>query len=144
MTPGRFAHALVIVPTYNEIENIERLVGELRALDGNIHVLIVDDNSPDGTGVLADTLAERDTGVHVVFNHTPAILILEALITGDAPVKLLPRKLNKLGLDAFFLQFTEHRLYHKRRITVFPRASVKRNNLHNSLHPEILILTLLS
>jgi dolichol-phosphate mannosyltransferase len=57
---------LVIVPTYNECENLGRLVGELRALPGNVHVLVVDDNSPDGTGALADRLAEQDSGVTVI------------------------------------------------------------------------------
>jgi glycosyltransferase involved in cell wall biosynthesis len=56
----------MIVPTYNERENIERLVARLRALPGNVHVLIVDDHSPDGTGVLADALASTDAGVHVL------------------------------------------------------------------------------
>ncbi|MCL4861416.1 MAG: polyprenol monophosphomannose synthase [Caldilineaceae bacterium] len=58
--------ALMIVPTYNECENIERLVTRLRALPGNVHVLIVDDASPDGTGALADGLAAHDPGVHVI------------------------------------------------------------------------------
>lgn len=61
--------ALMIVPTYNEAENIEALVQQLRALPGNIHVLIVDDNSPDGTGQLADQLAQQDSGVLVL--HRP-------------------------------------------------------------------------
>ncbi len=72
MAPGWFAQALVIVPTYNEIENIERLVGELRGLEGNINVLIVDDNSPDGTGLLVDALADRDGGIHII--HRPGKL----------------------------------------------------------------------
>lgn len=57
---------LVIVPTYNERENIRELVGQLRALPGDIHVLVVDDNSPDGTGVMADALAAHDPGVAVL------------------------------------------------------------------------------
>jgi len=61
--------ALMIVPTYNEAENLEALVTQLRALPGNIHVLVVDDNSPDGTGQLADQLAALDRGVHVL--HRP-------------------------------------------------------------------------
>ncbi len=55
--------ALVIIPTYNEAENIEHLVGEILALPGALHVLVVDDNSPDGTGRLADALAARDARV---------------------------------------------------------------------------------
>jgi glycosyltransferase involved in cell wall biosynthesis len=58
--------ALMIVPTYNERENLPRLVRELRALPGDLHVLVVDDNSPDGTGALADELAAADKGVAVL------------------------------------------------------------------------------
>jgi glycosyltransferase involved in cell wall biosynthesis len=60
------SRALMIVPTYNEKENLARLVGELRALPGDVHVLVVDDNSPDGTGAIADDLAATDPGVHVL------------------------------------------------------------------------------
>lgn len=58
--------ALVIVPTYNERENLQRLVQQVRTQPGNIHVLIVDDNSPDGTGEIADRLADADRGVSVI------------------------------------------------------------------------------
>lgn len=61
--------ALVIVPTYNEAENLERLVGEILAQDAPLHVVVVDDNSPDGTGDRADSLAARDPRVTVV--HRP-------------------------------------------------------------------------
>lgn len=63
VAPGR---ALVIVPTYNEAENIERLVAEILAQSGPFDVVVVDDNSPDGTGRLADALAERDERVQVI------------------------------------------------------------------------------
>lgn len=58
--------ALMIVPTYNERENLPSLVHQLRSLPGDLHVLIVDDNSPDGTGALADALAAKDAGVAVL------------------------------------------------------------------------------
>ena len=58
--------ALMIVPTYNERENLARLVLRLRALPGDVHVLIVDDNSPDGTGAIADAIAASDPGVQVI------------------------------------------------------------------------------
>ena len=58
--------ALMIVPTYNERENLARLVARLRALPGDVHVLIVDDNSPDNTGAIADDLATNDSGIHVL------------------------------------------------------------------------------
>lgn len=57
----------VVLPTYNEAENIVRLVPALLALPLNLSVLVVDDNSPDGTGQLADQLATEHPGrVHVI------------------------------------------------------------------------------
>jgi dolichol-phosphate mannosyltransferase len=53
---------IVVVPTYNERENIENFVSQVLALPENIDVLVVDDNSPDGTGVLADELTARFPG----------------------------------------------------------------------------------
>ncbi len=58
--------ALVIVPTFNEAENIERLVTEILAQPATLHMVIVDDNSPDGTGLLADMLAEHNARVAVI------------------------------------------------------------------------------
>jgi dolichol-phosphate mannosyltransferase len=58
--------ALLVLPTYNEAENLARLVTALRALPGDIHVLVVDDGSPDGTGQIADDLAAHDPGVRVL------------------------------------------------------------------------------
>ena len=57
---------LVIVPTYNERENIELIVERLHASVPAAHVLVVDDNSPDGTGKIADELAAADERVHVL------------------------------------------------------------------------------
>jgi dolichol-phosphate mannosyltransferase len=61
--------ALVIVPTYNEAENINRLVSEILSQPAPLHVAIVDDNSPDGTGQLADALAGSSLRVTVI--HRP-------------------------------------------------------------------------
>jgi dolichol-phosphate mannosyltransferase len=58
--------ALIIFPTYNERENIEKIVHAVLPLDPRIHCLIVDDNSPDGTGEIADRLAESQEKVHVL------------------------------------------------------------------------------
>lgn len=60
---------VVIVPTYNESENITRIVPLILAQDPRLDVLVVDDNSPDGTGRLADELAAADPRVHVL--HRP-------------------------------------------------------------------------
>jgi dolichol-phosphate mannosyltransferase len=57
---------LVIVPTYNEAENVERIVERLRSSVPEAHALVVDDGSPDGTGELAEKLAARDPRVHVL------------------------------------------------------------------------------
>ncbi|GAA0373601.1 polyprenol monophosphomannose synthase [Microbispora corallina] len=65
-TPGR---VLVIVPTYNERENLPVIARRLRAALPDVHLLIADDDSPDGTGRIADELAEQDDHVHVL--HRP-------------------------------------------------------------------------
>lgn len=57
---------LVITCTYNERENIQRLIPEIRQTLPAADVLVVDDNSPDGTGELADRLAANDSRVHVL------------------------------------------------------------------------------
>jgi dolichol-phosphate mannosyltransferase len=58
--------ALVVVPTYNERDNIVPLVKRLLGLPVKVELLIVDDNSPDGTGKLADELAAQHPEVHVL------------------------------------------------------------------------------
>lgn len=57
---------LVIIPTYDERENVESIVGRVRAATPDVDVLVVDDNSPDGTGALADALAAADQRIHVM------------------------------------------------------------------------------
>jgi len=58
--------ALIIFPTYNERENIEKIIHAVLPLDPRIHVLVVDDNSPDGTGDIVDRLATQESKVHVL------------------------------------------------------------------------------
>lgn len=58
--------ALIVTPTYNERENLERFVAEVRATAPEADLLIVDDASPDGTGALADRIAARDSKVRVL------------------------------------------------------------------------------
>ena len=57
---------LVVVPTYNERENIERIAQRLRSANPTVDLLVVDDASPDGTGKVADELASEDERVHVL------------------------------------------------------------------------------
>jgi dolichol-phosphate mannosyltransferase len=60
------SRALVIVPTYNERANIERLIPAVLAQDKSLELLVVDDASPDGTGALVDAVAETNPRVHVL------------------------------------------------------------------------------
>ena len=57
---------LVCVPTYNERANLPLIVPSILEQDDRLEVLVIDDNSPDGTGALADTLAEESPRVHVL------------------------------------------------------------------------------
>lgn len=58
--------ALVCIPTYNEIENLPRIIPEVLARDERFSVLVIDDNSPDGTGNWADDEARHNPRVHVL------------------------------------------------------------------------------
>jgi dolichol-phosphate mannosyltransferase len=58
--------ALVIIPTYNERENLPRLIPTVLEQDPRLEILVIDDASPDGTGALADELAAADPRVHVL------------------------------------------------------------------------------
>ncbi len=58
--------ALICIPTYNERENVEKIVPAVLDVLPFANVLVIDDNSPDGTGALGDALANRDDRVHVL------------------------------------------------------------------------------
>ena len=75
--------ALIIIPTFNERENIEALIKSIKALNvgAELGVLVVDDNSPDGTGKFLDELSKTDDRIHVI--HRPSKLGLgSAYIAG--------------------------------------------------------------
>jgi dolichol-phosphate mannosyltransferase len=79
----------VIIPTYNESDNIITLVEEIVALQAVAHIIIVDDNSPDGTGQIADELARHYQEVHAI--HRPGKLGLgTAYIAGFKLALTLP------------------------------------------------------
>lgn len=63
---GPLGTTLVIIPTYNEAENIKPIVDRVRKAVPDAHVLVADDNSPDGTGKIADEIAGTDEQVHVL------------------------------------------------------------------------------
>jgi dolichol-phosphate mannosyltransferase len=63
--PG-VGRVLVVIPTYNEADNIRLIIDRLRTAVPAAEVLVADDNSPDGTGTIADELAAADPSVHVL------------------------------------------------------------------------------
>lgn len=65
MSPESLAGTCVVIPTYNEAANLERLVAALRAL-GGLRLIVIDDKSPDGTGELATRLAASDPALEVI------------------------------------------------------------------------------
>jgi dolichol-phosphate mannosyltransferase len=72
MSDWRTRPVLIALATYNERDSLEPLVREIQAVAPAAHLLITDDNSPDGTGLVADALAANDPRVHVV--HRPGKL----------------------------------------------------------------------
>ncbi|QWZ09789.1 polyprenol monophosphomannose synthase [Nocardioides panacis] len=63
---GALGRVLMVVPTYNECDNVEWIVRRVRVANPDVDVLVVDDGSPDGTGELADALAAADPHVTVL------------------------------------------------------------------------------
>lgn len=66
LAPNKPERALVVIPTYNESANLPQIIPQILAQDPRLDVLIVDDNSPDGTGVIADELARASPRVQVM------------------------------------------------------------------------------
>jgi dolichol-phosphate mannosyltransferase len=66
MTTPNLGRVIVVVPTYNEADNLAWIVDRLRRAQPDVDILVVDDESPDGTGRIADTLAQADAQVHVL------------------------------------------------------------------------------
>ncbi|MEO8889031.1 MAG: polyprenol monophosphomannose synthase [Jatrophihabitantaceae bacterium] len=66
------SRVLVIIPTYNERDNIERIIERLHESVAHADVLVVDDGSPDGTGKIADAMADADARVHVLHRTAKA------------------------------------------------------------------------
>ena len=64
------SRVIMVIPTYNERENLRQIVERVRSCQPNVDVLIVDDNSPDGTGEIATTLALNDQAVKVLHRET--------------------------------------------------------------------------
>ncbi|SDI83870.1 dolichol-phosphate mannosyltransferase [Frankineae bacterium MT45] len=74
---------VVVVPTYNERENLPVLVAQLESLGvPNLHVLVVDDNSPDGTGDIADKMVVESDNIHSVLHRTEKNGLGRAYVAG--------------------------------------------------------------
>lgn len=85
---------LIVTPTYNEKDNLPRFVDAVRSAFPDAHLMIVDDNSPDGTGRMADEMAAKDD--HIKVMHRPGKLGL-----GTAYIQAFKRGLAD-GYDRFF------------------------------------------
>jgi dolichol-phosphate mannosyltransferase len=73
--------ALVVIPTYNEAINLPQIVPLILAQDDRLEILVVDDNSPDGTGLIADELARPNPRIHVI-HRSGKLGLGTAYITG--------------------------------------------------------------
>lgn len=78
----KMTRCLVVVPTYNEKENIGRLVAEIQQQGPEFDILIVDDNSPDGTGALAEELAQASNGRVQVLHRAGKLGLASAYMDG--------------------------------------------------------------
>ncbi len=77
----RADRCLVIIPCYNEVENIRQIIASVLGTNKDLHLLIIDDNSPDGTGKTAEEVALHDPRISVL--HRPQKLgLASAYITG--------------------------------------------------------------
>jgi len=92
--------ALVIIPTFNEAENIGPLIESLLGLDIGLHVLAVDDNSPDGTGAIVTELARSHPQVHL--KHRPQKMGLGTAYTAGFEFALERGYDRVLTMDADF------------------------------------------
>lgn len=90
----------LVLPTYNECENLPLLVAAVQALPEPIRIVIVDDNSPDGTGAVADRLAEAGRAVQVI--HRAGKLGLGTAYTTGFQVALAQGAERILTMDADF------------------------------------------
>jgi dolichol-phosphate mannosyltransferase len=84
---------VIVIPTYNEAENLPKLVSVLFSLPLELGILVVDDNSPDGTGAVADDLANRHPGNFHVLHRTGKLGLRSAYMEGF-------QKAFDLGADA--------------------------------------------
>lgn len=91
---------LVIIPTYNEKENIADIIAAVFALEGNFHILVIDDGSPDGTADIVKRI--QSSGVGALSGTSALLSAEESAPTPDKRLHLLERS-GKLGLGTAYL-----------------------------------------
>ena len=113
---------LVVLPTYNEAKNLGRLVGELRRLQPEADLLVIDDGSPDGTGRVADELAAAHPCLRVVHRAgklglgSAHVLGMDRALEGNYPILLTmdcdfthrPEDVEKIAKTAAAFKDVEH------------------------------------
>jgi dolichol-phosphate mannosyltransferase len=99
--------ATVVLPTYNEAENITRLVPDLLALPEGLRIIVVDDASPDGTGALADKFASEHAGRVMVVHRAGKLGLGTAYMAGFAAAEQLGSD-GVITMDADFSHNPQH------------------------------------
>ena len=91
---------IAIIPTYNESDNIAPLIENLLELDVPLHVLVVDDNSPDGTGAIVEQLTQEDKRIQII--HRPKKMGLGTAYTAGFELALQQGYERIITMDADF------------------------------------------
>ena len=101
-----FKEKLVIIPTYNESENISRMIGKVMSLEGNFHLLIVDDGSPDGTASIVKEKQKEYPDRLFMIERSGKLGLGTAYITGfkwalaNGYVSVVPTKIDLTAYEA--------------------------------------------
>ena len=110
MSVEGLGRCVMVIPTYNEAENLEWIVGRLRSAQPGVDVLVVDDNSPDGTGAIADRMATADEAVSVVHRTEKAGLGAAYLHGFDVALKAGYDVIGEMDADGSHQPEQLHRL----------------------------------
>jgi dolichol-phosphate mannosyltransferase len=96
-------HITVILPTYNEAENLPKLVSALLSLPLDLAVLVVDDASPDGTGAIADELSNQHQGKIFVLHRAGKMGLRSAYMEGFQKALIWPRMRSFKWMQIFLM-----------------------------------------
>ncbi len=66
LSEARRSRVAIVIPTYNEKENIEKITSAITEVLPQAHIIVVDDDSPDGTGIIAEQLSSQNSRIHVI------------------------------------------------------------------------------